>query len=223
VRRSLATRLKKACRWVLVISLCLGYPVIAHMSAASENPSMGGALVAIAPLGGLAFLMAWRSPRRPIMLVLWAAALAALYLASGWLIEHYHWVFFIEHVGTYSLLCLAFGRTLSGGETPMVSRFARVVHGDLSPALMQYTRRATWAWVAYFGLIAGLSALLFFAAPMRIWSAFANLLGIPLLMLMFCAEYAVRCWVLPAADRAGPLESIRAYRQASAGATPRMP
>jgi uncharacterized membrane protein len=223
VKRSLATLLKKACRWALVISLCLGYPVIAHMSAAAAHPSMRGALVAIAPLAGLALLMAWRSPRRPVMLALCASALAGLYLASDWLVGHYHWVFLIEHAGTYSLLCLAFGRTLASGETPMVSRFARVVHGDLSPALMRYTRRATWAWASYFGLIAGLSVLLFFGAPMRIWSAFANLLGIPLLMLMFCAEYAVRCWVLPAADRAGPLEAIRAYRQASAGGAARLP
>lgn len=157
------------------------------------------------------------------MLALWAAALASLYLASGWLIGHYHWVFLIEHAGTYSLLCLAFCRTLSSGATPMVSRFASVVHGDLSPALMRYTRRATWAWTAYFGLIAGLSVLLFFAAPVRVWSAFANLLGIPLLILMFCAEYAVRCRVLPAADRAGPLEAIRAYRQASGGGAAHMP
>jgi uncharacterized membrane protein len=223
VKRSLATRLKKACHWALVISLCLGYPVVAHFSAASPTPSLQGALVAITPLAGLAFLMAWRSPRRPVMLALWAAALAALYIASDWLIGHYHWVFLIEHAGTYSLLCLAFGRTLSSGETPMVSRFARIVHGDLSPALMRYTRRATWAWSVYFGLIAGLSVLLFLSAPMRVWSAFANLLGIPLLLLMFSAEYAVRCYVLPAAERAGPLEAIRAYRKASAGSPARAP
>ena len=223
MRRGLATRLKKACRWALVIGLCLGYPVVAHFFAASATPSLQGALVAVAPLAGLALLMAWRSSQRHAMLALWAAALTVLYVVKGWLVEHYQWVFFIEHAGTYSLLCLAFSRTLSSGETPMVSRFAQVVHGDLSPALMRYTRRATWAWSAYFGAIAGFSVLLFLTAPMHIWSAFANLLGIPLLVLMFSIEYAVRCYVLPAADRAGPLEAIRAYRQASTGSTARMP
>lgn len=52
---------------------------------------------------------------------------------------------------------------------------------------------------------------------MPVWSVFANLLSTPLLMLMFAGEYAVRWFVLPAADRAGPLEAIRAYRLASSG------
>jgi hypothetical protein len=33
---------------------------------------------------------------------------------------------------------------------------------------------------------------------------------------MFAAEYAVRLLVLPATDRAGPLEAIQAYRRRAA-------
>jgi uncharacterized membrane protein len=53
-----------------------------------------------------------------------------------------------------------------------------------------------------------------------VWSAFANLLNLPLLVLMFAAEYVARLCLLAPSDRAGPLEAIRAYRQASAGVRP---
>jgi len=215
VNTELTARLKQACRWAAAIALGLAYSVLAYLAAASDAPTLLGALVAIAPLMGLALVMAWRASQRGLMLALFLVACAMLYGISSWLLAHYIWVFFLQHAGTYALLCAAFGRTLQGGQTPMISRFARIVHGSLSPALVRYTRSVTWAWTLYFGGVAALSLLLFWLAPIAIWSAFANLLGIPLLVLMFAGEYAVRCHVLPAADRAGPLDAIRAYRQAS--------
>ncbi|HAL39279.1 MAG TPA: hypothetical protein DCP03_14705 [Polaromonas sp.] len=223
MKAELTTRLKQACRWTAVIALGLAYSVLSYLAAASAAPDLLDALVAIVPLVGVAFVMAWRSPQRVLMLALCLAACAVFYGFSGWLVAHYIWVFLLQHAGMYALLCGAFGRTLQGGQTPMVSRFARIVHGGLSPALIRYTRSATWAWTFYFGGTAGLSLLLFWLAPIALWSAFANLLGIPLLVLMFVGEYAVRCYVLPAADRAGPLDAIRAYRQASSESTARLP
>lgn len=223
MKAELTTRLRQACRWGAVIALGVGYSVLSHLAAASAEPDLFDALVAIVPPVGLAFVMAWRSPQRVLMLALCVAACAVLYGISGWLVIHYNWVFLLQHAGMYALLCGAFGRTLQGDQMPMISRFARIVHGELSPALIRYTRSATWAWTFYFGGIVGLSLLLFWLAPVPIWSAFANLLGIPLLVLMFAGEYAVRWYVLPAADRAGPLDAIRAYRQASSEGTARRP
>lgn len=220
---ALRTELKQALRWGALLTLGLGYSVLSHVAAASTTPDFLGVLVAIIPLLVLAFVMAWRSALRRIMLALWLASCFALFGLSAWLLSHYHWVFLLEHVGTYALLCSAFGRTLRADRTPMITSFARIVHGQLSPTLMAYTRSATWAWSLYFGSIAGLSLLLFWLAPVATWSAFAYLLGGPLLVLMFVAEYAVRCYVLPVADRAGPLEAIRAYRQASSGGKARQP
>ena len=214
---------KQAWRWGAVLILGIGYSVLAHLAAASATPDSLDALVAIVPLLGLAFAIAWRSSQRRIMLALWLAPCAGLYGASAWLVTHYNWVFLLQHAGVYALLCMAFGRTLRLGRTPMVTGFARIVHRTLSPALIGYTRSVTWAWTVYFGCISGLSLLLFWLAPIAIWSAFANLLGIPLLVLMFAGEYAVRCYVLPVADRAGPLDAIRAYRQASSSGTSRQP
>lgn len=196
----------------------VGYAMLSHRASASPAPDLLDALVTIIPLLGLALLMAWRSAQRKLMLSLCLLACAVLFLISGWLVAHYKWVFLLQHAGIYALLCLAFGRTLQGGKIPMVSQFAQIVHGILSPALIRYTRAATWAWTFYFGGVTTLSLALFWLAPVHIWSAFANLLNMPLLALMFAGEYAVRCYRLPAADRAGPIEAIRAYRQASSNA-----
>lgn len=211
----LATRLAIACRWVAALAVVIGYALLSHLAASSTTPSIAGALVATGPMLGLSFLMAWRSVRRARLLLLWLAACAVLYGLRGWLIAHYHWVFLLEHAGTYCLLCASFGLSLRNGETPLVSRFAGIVHGRLTPALIRYTRSATLAWTLYFGSLAGLSLLLFWLAPLPVWSAFAYLLGLPLLVLMFAGEYAARCYLLPPSDRAGPLEAIRAYRQSS--------
>ncbi len=215
--------LRQAWRWGTVLTLGISYSVLSHLAAASAAPDLLDAMVAVVPLVGLAFAIAWRSSQRTLMLALCLAACAVLYAISGWLVKHFNWVFLLQHAGMYALLCGAFVRTLQAGRTPMIAGFARIVHGNLSPALIRYTRSATWAWSFYFGSISGLSLLLFWLTPVPIWSVFANLLGGPMLVLMFVGEYAVRCYVLPVTDRAGPLEAIRAYRQAASGGSARQP
>lgn len=214
-----AADLRRACRWGAVLAAGIGYSVLAHRAAASSTPGVAEALVAIVPLLGLAFVLAWRSERRIVMLATCLAGCVALLGVRQELVAHYNWVFLLQHAGIYTLLCMAFGRTLQAGRTPMITGLARTVHGTLSPALISYTRCATWAWSIYFGSVTGSSLLLFWLAPIAVWSAFANLVSPFLLFLMFAGEYAVRCWVLPVADRAGPLESIRAYRRASSGSS----
>jgi uncharacterized membrane protein len=216
----LTAKLLRGARWAAIAAFCLAYSVLSHLAAADPRPDLLDAAVAIAPLMALAGLMAWRSPHRPAMLLLWLAGCAVLYGLSGWLVQNHNWVFLLQHAGMHTLLGLAFGRTLRAGQVPMVSRFAAIVHGRLSPALARYTRNVTWAWTLYFSAMALLSLLLFWLAPVAVWSVFANLLNLPLLVLMFAAEYVARLCLLAPSDRAGPLEAIRAYRQAGSGAPP---
>jgi uncharacterized membrane protein len=223
VNARLATGFQVGRRWGAVLLVGIGYSVLAYLAAATTTPDSLDALVAVAPLVGVAFAIAWRSSQRTIMLTLWLASCAALYGASTWWVTYCSWVILLQHSGLYALLCVAFGSTLRSGRTPMVTSLAGFVHSTISPALIEYTRSVTWAWSIYFGCISGLSMLLFWLAPVAIWSAFANLLDFPLLALMFVGEYAVRCYVLPAEDRAGPLDAIRAYRRASSGGTTRQP
>jgi uncharacterized membrane protein len=217
VKPGLTANLLRSARWAALAGFCISYSVLAHLAAADPHPDLFDAAVAMAPPLALGAVLAWRSPQRPWMLALLLAACAALGLASDWLVRHFNWVFLLQHAGMQALLGLAFGRSLRAGEVPMVSRFAAIIHGSLSPALVRYTRQATWAWTFYFVLMTTLSLLLFWLAPVAVWSAFANLLNLPLLVLMFTAEYGARLFLLDPSDRAGPLDAWRAWRQAHSG------
>jgi uncharacterized membrane protein len=203
-------------RWGKVaagIALCLAYSMLAHWASVHPEPGVWPVLVALFWVLVLAVSLAWRSAHRWLWLALCLAGAAGLASMGDWLRLHYQWLFFLEHAGVQSLLCIAFGRTLAPGQTPLVSRFAAVVHGPLTPALQRYTRGVTWAWTLYFGLMASLSVLLFAFAPMAWWSGFANLLGLPLMALMFGGDYLARRWLLPPEQVTGLWQAVQAYRQ----------
>lgn len=224
MKSGLTAKLLSGVRWAAIAGLCIGYSVLAHLAAADPDPDMLDAAVAIAPVLALALLMAWRSPQRPWMLLLCLGACAALYALGNRVVQHFNWVFLIQHVGIQALLGLAFGRSLRAGQVPMVSRLAAPAHGgELSPALRRYTRQVTWAWTLYFAAICMVSLGLFWLAPVAVWSVFANLLNLPLLILMFAAEYGARVLLLDPADRSGPLEAIRAWRQSGSRPVPSSP
>ncbi|MES2385767.1 MAG: hypothetical protein V4593_14555 [Pseudomonadota bacterium] len=216
----MTANLLRGIRWAAIAGFCIAYSVLSHFAAADPNPDLFDAAVAMAPPLALGAVLAWRSAHRLWMLLLCLGVCAALYASRHWLVQHFNWVFLLQHAGMQGLLGLAFGRSLRAGQVPMVSRFAAVIHGSLSPALERYTRQVTWAWTLYFSLMTSLSLLLFWLAPVAVWSVFANLLNLPLLILMFAAEYGARVVLLPASDRSGPLEAIRAWRQTGSGATP---
>ena len=130
MKSGLTATLVRSARWVAVAALGVAYSVLAHLAAADPSPDLFDAVVAIAPLLALAGLLAWRSPQRLWMLLLCLAGWVALYAMSGALVQHYNWVFLLQHAGIQALLGLAFGRTLRAGQVPMVSRFAALVHGD---------------------------------------------------------------------------------------------
>ena len=126
-------------RFVLVALVAVGYLLLAHLTTAPDRPSTLGALVAVLPLMLFGFVMAWRSSRAA--LGLWLAGMAALAWAWPLLEARFEWVYFIQHVGAFSLLAIVFARTLAEGEVPMITRFARLVHGaSLAPELLPYTR-----------------------------------------------------------------------------------
>ncbi|MEP6789732.1 MAG: hypothetical protein ABI907_00085 [Ramlibacter sp.] len=199
--------------WAAAALAVVAYAVLAHRAASAPAPGLFEAAVFIVPLMAFALLPAWRSPHRGWWLALWLAGWVALWLARDRVAAGTQWVLLLQHVGINGLLCIAFGRTLAPGEKPMVSRFAEIVHGPLSPLLQRYTRAVTWAWVAYFALTAAVSVILFAWAAQATWSAFVNLLSLPLLGGMFAGEYLVRMAVVPRSERSGLFSAVNAWRQ----------
>jgi uncharacterized membrane protein len=123
-----------------------------------------------------------------------------------------HWLYLAQHVGINLVLGLMFGRSLTGRYEPLVTAVARLVHEQMTPALVRYTRQVTVAWTTFFFVMAIVSILLFLLAPIGTWSVFANLLTLPLVAVMFIVENEVRKRILPAEDQIGILGTLRAFR-----------
>ena len=95
--------------------------------------------------------------------------------------------------------------------SPLCTQLADKVHGPLSALELRYTRNVTIAWAVFFLLNLAATFLLFEFAPLRVWSLFANFISLPLILLMFVAEYAVRRRVLPQVQRSGLIATLRVY------------
>ena len=193
----------------------VGYAVLAHRAASEAHPGLFEAAVFIVPLMAFALALAWRSPRRGVWTALWLAATVVLVALRGRLGAGTQWVLLAQHVGINALLCLVFARTLAAGSTPLVTQLATIVHSTLSPGVARYTRGVTWAWAGYFGITAIASALLFALAPAPVWSAFVNLLSLPLLAAMFIGEYLVRIVMVPREERSSIFQAVAAWREFS--------
>lgn len=200
-------------RGIAAAALIVAWAVLAHLGSAGRMPPDLAAAVALAPLVAAMVILLWRAGS-----LLWpaAGAIAAAALAAWlWpaLRENVALIYFIQHLGTNLALATFFGRSLTGGREAFITRLARGAHnGPLSPARSRYTRQVTFAWTLFFAAIAALSTALFLLAPPAAWSVFANLLTMPLLVVMFTAEYLVRVRMLPPEDRSGIAATIRAYR-----------
>lgn len=197
-------------RWTLVIAFPLSYAFLAHYTNTARLAGLG-TLIALAPLILMCLTMAWQATHRKAMLALFALGCLSLGLAWERIQQYYSIIYWLEHAGTELVLCLVFARTLRADREPMVTYFARLVHGSLTPALQAYTRQVTKAWVCFFSVMAMLSTVLFHTVSLEAWSAFANFLTAPLIGLMFVAEYAVRRRLHPQMDHANISEGIKAY------------
>lgn len=207
---------RRIARWLGIAALVIGYPLLAHYTNESSHSDNLGAVVAIAPVVLIALVLAWRSPRRVIMLGVLVLLCVALW--AGWpvLERHFGLVYWLQHVGMQLILFMTFGRTLIAGRQPLCTRFAQMVHAPLTPQHEIYARQVTVAWTLFFAAMALVSTLLFFLAPLTTWSVFANFLTLPLVVLMFIAEYWVRRWMLPDMRHRHILDAVRAFRNTPA-------
>ena len=91
-------------RWLGIAALVIGYPFLAHYTNKSTHNGNLGALVAIAPVVLIALVLAWRSPRRFIMLSVLVLLCVALW--AGWttLEQHFGLVYWLQHVGMQLIL-----------------------------------------------------------------------------------------------------------------------
>ena len=207
---------RRIVRWLGIAALVISYPLLAHYTNKSTHNGNLGALVAIAPVVLIALVLAWRSPRRFIMLGVLGLLCVALWAGWSALEHHFGLVYWLQHVGMQLILFMTFARTLIAGRQPLCTRFAEAVHAPLTPQHEIYAGKVTVAWSLFFAAMVLVSTLLFFLTPLTTWSVFANFLTLPLVALMFIAEYWVRRWVLPEVRHAHILDAVRAFRNTPA-------
>jgi uncharacterized membrane protein len=178
----------------LVILALIGAPVGIHTAMATQRGMLWAGLLVIAE----AVLIAWIAlsfvPDRRLR---WAgcavvlAVTATIWLRSpdGILVSSA-----VPHAIAYLSILAIFAASLLPGRKPIVTIFAERSRGTLPPSVLRYTRRVTWAWCLFCaGQLLG-SLLLLIFAPAAVWSAFVNLCNFPLLVAMFCGEFAWRTW-----------------------------
>jgi len=143
--------------------------------------------------------------------------------ALGRLAPYVPWFYYLQHVAMFAALAAWFGASLRPGREAWVTRFAQRVEGPLAANGLAYTRAVTLAWSVFCAAIAAASTLLYFLAPLELWSMFANLLTLPLVGAMFVAEFMVRTRICPELSRGGLLRgvarSVRAYWDSAARPT----
>lgn len=173
-------------------------PFLTHFLLAAHGSGAGALSAGLLLSQGLliSFMIGTRLPRPfrlpAIACVLAAASILAIYHLRGGLVLSAG----APHAAIYMGLLALFGTSLFPGREPVVTFFARTIHGDISREIETYTRRVTWVWCGFFGLQLAGSALLLTMAPISWWSTFVNILNLPLVAALMLGEKLTRhFWV----------------------------
>jgi uncharacterized membrane protein len=194
-----------------VILFVVAYATLSHYSNSMAKTHDLGVGLAVGPVLCVGLLLLWRWTHWAVALL--AAVAGAALLGQYWpvLERSFPWVYLIQECGFYSLMAASFGQSLLDDRVALCTQLADKIHGPLSTQEVIYTRRVTVAWALFFILMFVITVGLFLFAPLQIWSLFANFCVLPLIGLMFIAEYAVRKHALPQVRRRGILEAVRVY------------
>ncbi len=202
-------------RNLLLVLAGAAYLGIGYVVTTMPHPPLISVLIGLAPLGAATLVAIWKMQARMVVVPLYAACALAIAMNLNQLRDHVAWLYFIQHAGAMTLLGLTFGSTLGNNHAgALCSRIASFIIAEpLNAVYLRYTWKVTLAWSIYFAASAVLSVLLFFLAPIQMWSVFANLLTPVSLIIMFVGEYLIRQQALPDGPRLGVTNTIEAYQK----------
>lgn len=201
---SLRTKLQ----WGGTLALVLGYAALSHYSYSQEAKGVGAAL-SLTPVILVGMILVWRWTRPLIALLVAALLGAVLYRYWPAVEKNYSWSDFLQQSGLYGLVAIVFVRSLFGDRVPLCTQLAGQLHGALAPVEINYMRRATLAWAAFYILLTTTIVILYFAAPLRIWSLFVNFAALGLIVFAAIVDFTIRYLVLPRRPGDGILRIIR--------------
>jgi uncharacterized membrane protein len=192
----------KIIRGILAVVVFVLYALLVHHINATGQVSSLGATLALLPIFLIVLAFAFKShPLKGITLLSISSAIA--WNLWPFIMRNTSYIFWLLDVGLMAVLLMTFARTLKPGRKPLCVGFAEIMNqGPLPAAHEIYARRVTIAWVLFF-------------APLTIWSIFVNFVTLPLVGLMFVAEYLVRRRVLTNLPEGNVLDAVRTYMQHS--------
>ncbi len=197
-----------------LVPACIAYSVMLHLAILKGVTDSGRlALLSLPLLAGGSWVAVRLVPARwrlPALVALAAGVYVLVqgqHLRTGMIAADGMW-----HASMNLFMLWLFGRTLSQGREPLISRVARYLEGgDLPAPLAAYTRNVTIAWTVFFAAQLLASVLLYTLAPLPVWSLFINVLNTPLIVLMFAVEYAIRLWRHPGHARNSVSQVVDAF------------
>jgi uncharacterized membrane protein len=202
-------------RKLLIVLFAIGaWTIAAHVVFSNGEHARVATLFAWAPIAITVLWFVRHSRWRLAWILAIALTTLAILLVVPMHSANASLVYQLQYLAMQAALAVLFGRTLLAGREPLVTRFARIVHGTLPPPIERYTRAVTTVWTAFFGVMAVIAMALYALAPREAWSAFVNLLTIPCVAAMFAVEYAVRRIRFPDFEHVSIVEGARAFQRA---------
>lgn len=198
---------------VLLVLVCIGYPLVLHAFIQKGETNNLLLLLLILPLLLAAGWVGLRALGKAWWPLVSAVFLALVYFVASGQHERIGLVAMngVSHAALNLFLLWFFGRTLLSGKEPLIAQISRRINGELKPEMAVYTRRVTIAWCVYFSAQVAVSLLLYLFAALDTWSLFINVLNLPLLALMFAGEYFWRITRYPHHARTSIKKAIEVY------------
>ncbi len=197
----------------LAVLACIAYPFLLHFLIQGNDVNALHLLLVLMPLllaGAWVTVRSVRKAWRPVIVLV---LLALVYFIVAGQHERIGLIAAtgISHASFNLFLLWFFARTLQQGQEPLATQISRRINGDVLPEIARYTRQVTVAWCIFFAAQVAVSLVLYLFAPLAAWSLFINVLNLPLLALMFIAEYAWRIAHFPDHSRTSIFKAIAVY------------
>jgi uncharacterized membrane protein len=204
-----STPLQTKLQLVGICTLFAGYAALSHFGYTDPDAKGLGAALSVGPIVLIGVILLWRWKDAVTALAIAALACAILYRYWPVVEAHYAWSDLVQQSGLYSLVAAGFARSLTGERVPLCTQLAGKLHGTLAAEEVSYLRGATIAWTLFYVLLTAAIVLIYFTAPLKIWSVFVNFAVLGLIIAAGIVDLAARHWLLPRRAGDGILQIIR--------------
>lgn len=170
--------------------LVVCYPVIVYVGLRYWSPRTL-ALATLAIVSANLFVRLSHKTRKELLTLLPATGTIVLLATLSASLNNATFILFTPALVNVSLL-VTFAVTLRKNATPLIERFARMQHEDLSDGEVRWCRNLTMVWCGFF-VANGLAIVaLALAAPISWWALYTGALSYGLVGILGAGEYILR-------------------------------